>query len=241
MAHPSVSRCLVLVLVMLAVVPQAYAQNCNTTLLAAVKADPRLQQLAAVIQAAGLADTVERLDNVTVIAPDNNAFNGTNGLISLLRQNNLNLTDVTAPGQNRAASILLYHIIAGPARAADLKNNQVLTTFLGSNYTLRVNKQTAPTLIVSFVGTGSNATVTAADIPVCRSIVHVVNNVLLPATNLTAIPAYTAPGAAPGSPPGSMVPTPPGTQAPPGSGASSLTVGSMAFALSAALAAVLMN
>lgn len=71
--------------------------SCNTTLLQAVQGTPQLSLLAQVINASGLANTVSMLDNVTVLAPDNDAFNGTGGLLPLLTANNLTLAQVTAP------------------------------------------------------------------------------------------------------------------------------------------------
>lgn len=71
--------------------------QCNTTLLQAVAATPELSLLYAVINASGLAMAVNATDNVTVLAPNNNAFNGTGGLLPLLAANNLTLADVTAP------------------------------------------------------------------------------------------------------------------------------------------------
>jgi len=65
-------------------------------LLEAVQETPELALLYAVIEASGLSDTVNTTDNVTVLAPNNNAFNGTNGLLSLLAANNLTLANVTA-------------------------------------------------------------------------------------------------------------------------------------------------
>ncbi|KAG0556735.1 hypothetical protein M758_11G073300 [Ceratodon purpureus] len=235
MASSMAIRSCMFALVVLAVVSQSHAQStCNTTLLAAVQGIPQLSLLAAVINASGLANTVSMLDNVTVLAPDNNAFNGTNGLLQLLAANNQNLTTVTAPGANRAASILLYHIIPTPAFAANLTNGQVLPTNLGEDYTLTVVKTATQ---VTFVGAGSNATVTAADTRVCNSVVHIINRVLLPATTLTAIPVANTTAGSPGSPPTVNAPSPPGTNT---SAASTLSTGSLMFGLSGAVAAALL-
>ncbi|KAG0564604.1 hypothetical protein KC19_8G124700 [Ceratodon purpureus] len=171
--------------------------QCNTTLLEAVRATPELELLAAVIEASGLSNQLNSTDNVTVLAPDNTAFNGTDGLLGMLAANNLTLEQVTSSGNNRAASIVLYHIIPSSATAAELTNGQSLPTALGTGYSLTVHKTTGP-LIISFVGKGSNATVIAADIRVCNSVVHVLNRVLLPAPTLTAIPVYNDTPAAPG-------------------------------------------
>jgi uncharacterized surface protein with fasciclin (FAS1) repeats len=221
----------VFVLVVLALATQSSAQvtGCNTTLLQAVQGTPQLSLLYAVIQASGLSMTVNTTDNVTVLAPDNNAFNGTGGLLSILAANNLTLANVTAPGSNRAASILLYHILPMRYFAANLTNGLQVNTLLGEDYDLTVSTTGG----VTFVGAGNNATVTAANITVCNSVVHVINRVLLPATTLGAIPVANT-TSSPGSPP--MVNVPP----PSGSGASALSVGSMLFALSGAVAAALM-
>jgi len=57
-----------------------------------VAANPDLSQLAQVIQEAGLSDKINKTDNVTVLAPNNAAFNGLN---TLLAQSNLTLANVT--------------------------------------------------------------------------------------------------------------------------------------------------
>lgn len=216
------------VLVVLATASQSYAQ-CNTTLLEAVQATPQLSLLYAVIEASGLATTVNTTDNVTVLAPDNNAFNGTNGLLPFLASNNLTLTNVTAPGENRAASILLYHILPAPYFAANLTNGMKVSTLLGKDYNLTVST----TGNVTFVGAANNATVIAANIQVCNSVVHIVNRVLLPAATLSAIPVANS-TESPGSPPSVTVP-PPG-----GSGAASLSAGSLFLGLTGAVVAALM-
>lgn len=254
MASSAALRSYVLaLLVVMAVVPHISAQQCNTNLLEAVRAQPSLSILADVIEASGLAEQLSMTDNVTVLAPDNNAFNGTGGLLSILAANNLTLEQVTAPGSNRAASILLYHIVPSPATAADLTDGQTLTTALGKAYELTVDKTATPTVVVSFIGAGSNATVITADLRVCNSVVHIVNTVLLPATTLTAIPIYnlepspspvgspgmspapTGNGVVPGSP---TAPTASVPGSPPESGGadSSFTAGSAVVALSAAVA-----
>jgi uncharacterized surface protein with fasciclin (FAS1) repeats len=64
----------------------------------AVAATPQLNQLGAVVEAAGLTNDLNStiLGNVTVFAPDNSAFNGTNGLIAQLTAAGTNLSAVSA-------------------------------------------------------------------------------------------------------------------------------------------------
>lgn len=226
------TRSCVFALVVLAVVSQSHAQ-CNTTLLEAVQATPQLSLLATVISASGLSNAINTSTNVTVLAPDNAAFNGTGGLLPLLAANNLTLANVTAPGSDRAASILLYHIIPAVAFAANLTNGEVLPTELGSGYNLTVSKTTN----VTFIGAANNATVITADIQVCNSVVHIINRVLLPAAQLSAIPITNTTAAAPGSPPTTTTPSPPGTNS---SDASTLATTSLMIGLSSAVAAALL-
>jgi hypothetical protein len=66
--------------------------QCNTTLLDAVAANPNLAELAKLIQMSNLSDKLNKTDNVTVLAPDNAAFNGTGGLYQILAQPTISFT-----------------------------------------------------------------------------------------------------------------------------------------------------
>jgi uncharacterized surface protein with fasciclin (FAS1) repeats len=72
--------------------------TCNTTLFEAVAATPQLSELGAVVEQAGLTYDLNStfLGNVTVFAPENSAFNGTNGLIAQLAAAGTNLSAVSA-------------------------------------------------------------------------------------------------------------------------------------------------
>ncbi|KAG0624677.1 hypothetical protein M758_3G266800 [Ceratodon purpureus] len=231
MAYALAVRSCVLAVVMMLVVAPAHAQTqCNTTLLQAVAANPNLAELAKLIQNSNLANKLNTTDNVTILAPNNAAFNGTGGLYELLQRNNVSLQQVTGQAsnsENRAGSILEYHIIPLAAvTAAQLTNGQnVPTSLQGYNLTVSKTNPTPTTTSVTFIGNATNATVVTADVRVCNSIVHIVNHVLLPSSNLSAIPVYDANAPTPGV----------GTN-----GASGLAIGTWAFALSGALAAALM-
>jgi uncharacterized surface protein with fasciclin (FAS1) repeats len=81
-------------------------------------------------------------------------------------------------------TVLKYHVVPGAAlRASALSNDQRLVTLLGPNVTVRlavsgggVNQTTT----VRIIGVSSTATVVQADVVACRSIVHVIDTVLLP-------------------------------------------------------------
>ncbi|KAL3695256.1 hypothetical protein R1sor_009332 [Riccia sorocarpa] len=203
---------------------------CTSTLKDALANTPALSQLNAVVVAAGLQDTLDDPAlNVTVFAPNNSAIEG---LVNLLSNAGLNLSDVTAQGSNRAASIILYHIANFSATSVQLMNAQVLPTLL-QGYNLTVEKNTTT---VRILGAESNATVITPNVPVCKSTVHIIDNVLLPAS-LAAIPVYTpsAPGSAP-SPPGTVTlpPPPPG----PGNAGVRRATGIFTGAVAAAVVAV---
>jgi uncharacterized surface protein with fasciclin (FAS1) repeats len=224
------SACVLAVVMVLVVAPTHAQTQCNTTLLQALAADPNLAELAKLVQMSNLADKLNKTDNVTLLAPNNAAFNGTGGLYQILQQNNVTLQQVTGQASNsdnRAGSILLYHIIPIPAvTAAQLTNRQSLPTSLqGYNLTVSKTNPTPTTVSVTFIGNATNATVVTPDVHVCNSEVHIVNHVLLPSSNLTAIPVYDNNAPAPGVGTG---------------GAAGLTMGTWAFALSGALAVALM-
>jgi transforming growth factor-beta-induced protein len=78
--------------------------------------------------------------------------------------------------QSLLQTVLKYHVVPGSAlRAAQLKSEQRLTTLQGSNLTIRLEGSN-----VRVIGVSSRATVTTADVPACKAVVHVVDTVLLP-------------------------------------------------------------
>lgn len=220
----AVRSCVLAVMLVLAVAPGAYAavEGCSTDLIQAMKNNPDLSIFVQVIDAADLEDRLSKTNNATLLAPRNDAFNGTNGLYPLLQANNLTLEQVTGDN-NRAGSIILYHIIPGsPLTINQLSDNKVLSTGL-YGATITVDKvNTGNTVRTNFIGRGSNATVTSADLRVCNNIVHIINRVLLPNTTLSAVPGYDDDTPTPGI-----------------GAASSLAIGTWVFALTGALAAAL--
>jgi uncharacterized surface protein with fasciclin (FAS1) repeats len=156
----------------------------NITLFEAVAATPQLSLLGTVVEEAHLTSVLNStiLGNVTVFAPDNSAFNGTNGLIALLNASGTNLSAVTAAG--KTTSILLYHIVTKPYTASQLTNGLSLETEL-KGYSLTVSINSTGSVVI--VGGASNATVVTPNIQVGGSVVHIINAVLLPGA-LSTIP-----------------------------------------------------
>jgi uncharacterized surface protein with fasciclin (FAS1) repeats len=119
----------------------------------------------AVIEA-GLVETLNGDGPFTVFAPTDDAFaalpEGT--LDALLADPSGDLTD-----------ILLYHVVAGEAMSADLSDGQVIETVLGKNITVTINDDGV------FI---NDAMVTLVDIEADNGVVHVIDAVLLPPSDL---------------------------------------------------------
>ncbi|KAH9567172.1 hypothetical protein CY35_03G017000 [Sphagnum magellanicum] len=85
------------------------------------------------------------LGNVTVFAPNNQAFIRANGFFTQLYVSGTNLNAIAAHGNNKAASILLYHIVSSPYVASELLDaadaHMLLQTEL-SGYNLTVSTST---------------------------------------------------------------------------------------------------
>lgn len=140
---------------------------CQTSLLDAVAATPDLSTLGAAVAAAGIEEALsDPTSTLTVLAPANSAFAAIDPdtLASLLEQPEV------------LAGILTLHVIDGAVFAGDLTDGMVVTTLSGGDLTVGVTAEG-----VTFTSaSGVVATVAAADIAVCSSVVHVIDAVLLP-------------------------------------------------------------
>ncbi len=115
------------------------------------------------VKEANLDSVIESADNITVFAPDDNAFNKLEGFISesLLKPEN----------KEKLADILKYHLVSSamPADAVEsidsieMMNGKKADIFR-QNCTLMIN----------------DARITGADIKVKNGIIHKINKVLLP-------------------------------------------------------------
>ncbi|OUJ71255.1 beta-Ig-H3/fasciclin [Hymenobacter crusticola] len=125
--------------------------------------------LVAVVEAAGLAKTLEAAGPFTVFAPTNAAFDK-------LPAGTVN--SLVLPGhKNKVASILAYHVVPGRITAADLQDGQTLTTVEGEQLTVVKTKDT----VMVRDGKGSVANVTIPDVLSSNGVTHVVDAVLMPA------------------------------------------------------------
>lgn len=129
------------------------------------------------VQATGL--NLSNLTNVTILAPNNAAFAKRLPALGLTPQ------QLLAPQNNSTLiDILSYHVIPGIYTSSNLTDSENVTTLQGGNLTVGVDHTTTPPRI-SFETAPSwpyNATVVVPDIEANGSVVHVVDDVLVPPT-----------------------------------------------------------
>ena len=152
-----------------AVVPTAMPMNTPVpteapqTIVDIAIADGRFGTLVAAVQAAGLVETLSGEGPFTVFAPTDDAFAklpaGT--LEDLLKpENKQMLTD-----------ILLYHVVPGSVKAADVVSMTEAATALGKNVSVKVEGDKV------YI---NDAMVIITDIVASNGIIHVVDSVILP-------------------------------------------------------------
>ncbi len=119
--------------------------------------------LAAALKAAGLVETLKGEGPFTVFAPTDEAFDklppGT--VETLLKPEN----------KEKLKGILTYHVVAGKAMAADLKDGQSVKTVNSKKVTV---KTTGGKVMVG------DAKVTSADVGASNGVIHVIDTVLMP-------------------------------------------------------------
>ncbi len=125
--------------------------------------DPNFSTLVAALDAAGLVETLAGEGTFTVFAPTNDAFaalpEGT--VEALLEDPQGDLTD-----------ILLYHVVDGVARAADVVGMTEATTLNGAPIAIAV--------VDGSVQLNESVNVVTTDIEASNGVIHVIDAVLLP-------------------------------------------------------------
>lgn len=119
--------------------------------------------LVAAVEAAGLVETLKGEGPFTVFAPTDEAFaalpEGT--VESLLLPENI----------DQLTAILTYHVVAGAVMSSDLSDGMMATTVQGGDLTISLGDAVMV----------NDATVTTADIVASNGVIHVVDNVIIPA------------------------------------------------------------
>jgi transforming growth factor-beta-induced protein len=123
--------------------------------------------LVAALAAAELVDALEADGPFTVFAPTEQAF------ADLLAE--LEVTAEELLARDDLDDILLYHVVAGEAFAADLTDGQELETLGGGTLTVDISGGT-----VSLVGANNTVTVVVPDVDASNGVIHAIDAVLLP-------------------------------------------------------------
>ena len=121
--------------------------------------------LEAAVIAADLATTLSGEGPFTVFAPTDAAFEALMAAFGVTAEELLEYPELT--------NVLLYHVVAGQALAADLSDGQEITTLLDAD------------VVVSITADGvfiNQAQVIVADVTAGNGVVHVIDAVLLPPT-----------------------------------------------------------
>jgi len=122
--------------------------------------------LVAALAKANLVATLQGDGPFTVFAPTDAAFTAAG----------INLDEFTTDAQIAAlADILLFHVVSGQVNAADVTDGLVAAAVNGDNLTFVVANGTV---------TVNGATVTLADVPASNGVIHVIDAVLMPPTDV---------------------------------------------------------
>jgi len=123
--------------------------------------NPLITTLAAEIRKAGLASTLDSARDITVFAPDNQAF-------AKLTAHDMSMMS----GMAELDKILKYHVVSGSITPAELARGMTLTTLEGSQ--LKTAK-------MGSVYEVNNAAVTCGNLHTANATVYIINTVLRPA------------------------------------------------------------
>jgi uncharacterized surface protein with fasciclin (FAS1) repeats len=127
----------------------------------AASANPVLSTLVAAVKQAGLVDTLNSADGITVFAPDNAAFAKipASALKSVLAD------------KPELTKILTYHVVAGRVTPAELASGKTLKTLEGGTVT--------PAMMGSSY-TVNGASVVCGNVQTSNATVYIISSVLMP-------------------------------------------------------------
>jgi transforming growth factor-beta-induced protein len=150
------------IVLLLALAAPVMAQEDQKTIVDIAVEDGRFTTLVAAVQAAGLVDTLQSEGPFTVFAPTDDAFAALPaGTVDALLADIPVLTD-----------ILLYHVVAGKAMAADVVTLSSVTTVNGLDVSIKVEDGN--------VFLNDTVQVIITDIEASNGVIHVIDAVLLP-------------------------------------------------------------
>lgn len=118
--------------------------------------------LLAAAEAAGLVDTLNGEGPFTVFAPTDEAF-------AALPEGTL---DALLADTDQLSEILLYHVVPGEVKAADVVGLTSATTVQGSDIAITIDGET--------VVLNGSANVVTTDVAASNGVIHIIDAVLLP-------------------------------------------------------------
>ncbi len=127
----------------------------------AASANPVLSTLVVAVKQAGLVDTLNSADGITVFAPDNSAFAKIPA--STLKSVLANKAELT--------KILTYHVVSGRVTPAELASGKPLKTLEGT---------TVKPAMMGTTYTVNGATVVCGNVQTANATVYILNSVLMP-------------------------------------------------------------
>jgi len=152
------------------------------TLGEAVAATPSLSTLGTAVGTIdGLLEDLEDAEALTVFAPTNDAFTdalelyGVNDLAGLVSE---------LGGEEVLETLLSYHVVAGAAFSSSLTNGQMIETLTGGMLEVEVDGSNVTVTDAA----GNTYAVTTADVEIENGVVHIINGVLIPNTDLLPKP-----------------------------------------------------
>ena len=147
----------------------ASAPDSPATVVDVATSNEDFSTLVTAVEAAGLAETLSGDGPFTVFAPVNDAFAAlpAGTVDSLLLPEN----------QDQLTGVLTYHVVPKEAMSGDLSDGMTVTTVQGQPLTVGVSDAG----VTLTDGTGNTVSVVQADIEAGNGVVHVIDEVLLPA------------------------------------------------------------
>lgn len=130
------------------------------TIVEIARLNPNFSTLVGALQATGLDAALAAPGPFTVFAPLNSAFDKISGIVSGLTNDQL-------------ADVLKFHVASGALTAADVVSRTSIDTLLNKSFSVSV---TGGNVVLN-----GNATLAATDIRAKNGIIHVLNDVLIPA------------------------------------------------------------
>jgi len=157
--------------------PSAFASAQEPNAVQFAQANPDFSILVDAVVKAGLAETLSGAGPFTIFAPTNDAF------VALLNSNDAwsSLDDIPV---DVLTSVLTYHVVSGDVRSTDLSTGYVSTL---SGTPFDANTMTSKYINIDNGGVQINGStnVTSADNVVSNGVIHVIDEVIMPANIVT--------------------------------------------------------